>query len=110
MASRTISNLPASSGFRITVKVTADGVEIGTINIVRKGDPATIEAGIYPFDYCVNTGADDALATDDTLNLKGDDCAMDMLRYGRERDVRRGRHGEGRPGQLPQRRDRHRGD
>ena len=46
VAIRTLSGLP-SSPFRITVRVTADGVEIGTIVIVRKSDPAAIEAGIY---------------------------------------------------------------
>ena len=29
----------------ITVRVTAGGVEIGTINVVRNDDPASIEAG-----------------------------------------------------------------
>ena len=83
LASRTISNLPAT-GFRVMVKVTADGVEIGTINIVRNGDPATIEAGIYPYDGCVTPSTSDPpVRTEDMLNLKDDDCAMDM-RYGRE--------------------------
>ena len=83
MARRVISNLPAT-GFRVTVKVTADGVEIGTINIVRNGDPATIEAAIYAYDGCVTpSSSDPPVRTEDTLNLKGDDCAMDM-RYGRE--------------------------
>ena len=66
------------------MKVTADGVEIGTINIVRNGDPATIEAAIYPYDGCVTpSSSDPPVRAEDVLNLKGDDCATDM-RYGRE--------------------------
>ena len=83
VALSTIGGL-SDSPFRITVRVTADGVEIGTINVVRKGDPATIEAAIYPYDGCAAPSPRAPATpgqTHDVLNLKGDDCARDM-RYG----------------------------
>ena len=62
-ASRTISGLPTDSGYRVTVAVSADGVNLGSIVIARSGDLATFSALICAADTD-NTDADDGCGAD----------------------------------------------
>ena len=57
-ASRTISGLPTDSGYRVSVAVSAEGVNLGSIVIARSGDLATFSALICAADGN-NTDADD---------------------------------------------------
>ena len=57
-APRTISSLPTDSGYRVTVAVSADGVNLGSIVIARSGDLATFSALICAGDN-ENTDDDD---------------------------------------------------
>ena len=57
LASRTISNLP-DFGFRITVKVTAGDVDLGTIVVARKGDPSHIKGAAFNMACLVDMDGD----------------------------------------------------
>ena len=57
-APRTISGLPTDSGYRVTVAVSADGVDLGSIVIARSGDLTTFTALICAADSG-NTDTDD---------------------------------------------------
>ena len=85
VASATYDDLADIEGaYKITVNVMVGDLNLGTVVLFRGGDPETIEAGIYAYDDCVTpSDATPPRRSQDVLNLKGDDCAMDM-RYGRE--------------------------
>ena len=73
---------------RLTVSAMYSGptgdLDLGEVVLSRTGPADSIEASIYNFD-CVDTGmnldTDAAGILDDTIDMKADDCAMDM-RFG----------------------------
>ena len=56
IAAFTLDNLPADTSFRITVKVTAGDLDLGTVVIARTGDPTKIVAGVFNIE-CFDKGA-----------------------------------------------------
>ena len=73
---------PGSKPVQLTVGAMYHGangqmLDLGEVTISRTGDAATVEAGIYSFDDCVNIGGmDDSAAANDKIDMKMDDCAM----------------------------------
>ena len=82
VAMRVIDDLPTDQGYRIEVAVTAEGVNIGTINIARDGDPHLIKGDTFNM-ACLDVPPDANAGdyTDATVDLDNKDCAP-QDRYG----------------------------
>lgn len=86
VAMYTVRGLPTGdNSYRVTVKVTADGVNLGTVILARPGKADMLDAGIYDYENCVNTGSNMASMADDTFDMDMEDCAMsDPARFPRK--------------------------
>ena len=69
-----LDNLPngASDSYIITVEVTVGSLSLGTVEIVRSGDPAELKAGVFNID-CFDMGEEDDYS-DATFDDSKDDC------------------------------------
>ena len=64
LATRTISGLPTNTAFKVTVKVTVDGVNLGTVIIAKAGDATKLTAGTYKCEALSSGTTDKTKMTD----------------------------------------------
>ena len=72
VAAYTLDNLPTDTSFKITVEVMVGDLSLGTVEVVRPGDPETLMAGVFNIE-CFDKGDEDDYS-DATFDAENDDC------------------------------------